>query len=372
MLNLVVGAGISGAVIANLIATKLGEKVLIIDKRSHIGGNCFDYRDDNGIMIQKYGSHIFHTSDKKVWDYVNHFSKFNNYEHKVLAKFEDKITTVPFNINSLYDVFDNKKAKILEKKLLDLFEPETKISIIEFQKQNDNDLKELAKFIYDKIFLNYTQKQWGRSLCDLDSLVASRVPVFISKDNRYFQDKYQGIPENGYSKLIENMLENENIQIQLNTDFKSIKHCNYKRIFYSGSIDEFFNYKYGYLPYRSLSFELKKYNKEFYQNNSVVNYTCEEDFTRIHEYKYYLNDKSPSTIIAKEYPCEFIDGQNERFYPIPDEKNIYLYGKYIKEAELINNVYFLGRLGKYKYFNIDMAILDALNIFESRILKEKK
>lgn len=362
--NLVIGAGFSGAVIARLLAENLDEKVLVIDKKEHIAGNCYDYVDTNGIMIHKYGSHIFHTNNKKVWDFITRFSDFNSYAHKVLGIIDEIETHIPFNINTLYDVFPNKKAKRLEKKLVSLYGYEVKIPILEFLKQDDEELKELANYVYEKIFLHYTTKQWGGAPSSVDSAVTARVPVYISKDNRYFQDKYQGIPIKGYTELVKNILSHKNIQIKLNTDFKEINQ-NFDRIFYTGAIDEFFNYELGQLPYRSVKFQFEEYNKEFYQNNSVVNYPCSEDYTRIHEYKYYLNDKSDKTVIAKEFSEAFELEKNERYYPIPNEKNIELYNKYLEKSKELKNTYFLGRLGDYKYYDMDKAIARAIDLFES-------
>ena len=356
-LNLIVGAGFSGAVIANLIADKLNETVLVIDKKDHIAGNCYDYRDDNGIMIHKYGSHIFHTNNEEVW-------KFNQYMHKVYAVIDGIKTTIPFNFNTLYDVFPKTLAKRLEEKLLLNFKYNTKVPILEFQKQDDEDLKFLAEYIYEKVFLHYTTKQWGVSLECVDGAVTARVPVYLSNDSRYFQDKYQGIPLEGYTKLAGNMLKHPNIEVRLNTDFKSMEKDNFKRIFYTGAIDEFFDYEFGQLPYRSVNFKFEEYNRKFYQINSVVNYPCNYDFTRIHEYKHYLSDKSDKTVIAKEYSEPFELGKNERYYPIPKEENTILYNKYLNKAKTLKNVYFLGRLGDYKYYDMDKAILRAMEVFE--------
>ena len=361
--NLVVGAGFSGATIAALIANKLNEEVLVIDKKNHIAGNCYDYRDENGIMIHKYGSHIFHTNSEKVWQFVREYGKFNTYMHKVHAIIDGIETTIPFNFDTLYDVFPTTLARRLEIKLLKNFEFNKKVSILEFQKQDDEDLKFLANYIYEKVFLHYTTKQWGTSPEDVDSAVTARVPVYLSKDNRYFQDKYQGIPTEGYTKLIERMLDNKNIEVRLDTDFKGIK-GDFKRIFYTGAIDEYFNYRLGQLPYRSVRFEFETYDREFYQNNSVVNYPCNYDFTRIHEYKHYLKDKSNKTVIAKEYSENFVIGSNERYYPIPKDENTKLYNQYLELAKKENNVYFLGRLGDYKYYDMDKAILRAIELFE--------
>lgn len=362
-INLVVGAGFSGAVIARLLADD-GESVVVIDKKNHIAGNSYDYRDKNNIMIHKYGSHIFHTSNERVWSFLKRFTDFNQYMHKVIAIIDGIPTTIPFNFNTLYDVFPFTMARQLEEKLLAKFEYNKKVPILEFQKQDDEDLKFLANYVYEKVFLHYTTKQWGVSPKDVDGAVTARVPVYISKDNRYFQDKYQGIPLSGYTKVVENILNHPNIKLKLNTEFKKEMLENYSRMFYTGSIDEFFEYKYGELPYRSVNFKMETYDREYYQQNACVNYPCNYDFTRIHEYKYYLNDKSDKTVIAKEYSEFFERGKNERYYPIPNPENSKLYNKYAEEAKKLDNIYFLGRLGDYKYYDMDKAILRALDLFE--------
>jgi UDP-galactopyranose mutase len=213
--------------------------------------------------------------------------------------------------------------------------------------------------------LHYTTKQWGVSPKEIDGTVTARVPIYLSRDNSYFQDKYQGIPTEGYTKLIERMLNHKNIEIRLNTDYKDIDPSEYDRIFYTGSIDEFFDYNFGQLPYRSVNFKFEEHEIEYYQSNACVNYPCSEDFTRIHEYKYYLDDKSKNTVIAKEYSENFELGKNERYYPIPREENINLYNKYLEKAKTLNNVYFLGRLGDYKYYDMDKAIARVMEVFES-------
>lgn len=371
-LNIIVGAGFSGATIANLIADKLNEKVIIIDKKDHIAGNSYDYRDENGIMIHKYGSHIFHTNNEKVWEFLKNFTDFNTYMHSVVGNLDGIEAQIPFNFHTLYQVFPITMAKRMETKLLDAFPYNTKVPILEFQKQDDDDLKYLANYVYEKIFLNYTTKQWGVSPKDVDGAVTARVPVYLSLDDRYFQDKYQGIPLEGYSAVVEKMLAHKNIEVILNTDFETFKKQNSNildsentRIFYTGSIDEFFNYKYGQLPYRSVNFKMETYEQEFYQSHACINYPNNYDFTRIHEYKHYLNDKSDKTVIAKEYSEFFELGKNERYYPIASPENSALYEKYLNEAKELNNVYFLGRLGDYKYYNMDLAIARAIELFES-------
>ncbi len=362
--NVVVGAGFSGAVIAERIASQLNEPVLVIDKKEHIAGHSYDYQDRN-ITVHKFGSHIFHTNNEEVWSYVRRFTDFNTYMHKVLALIDGITTTIPFNINSLYDLFPKTLARRLEEKLLLSFPYNTKVPILEFQQQNDRDLQFLADFVYEKVFLHYTTKQWGTDPRGVDGSVTARVPIYISKDSRYFQDKYQGIPVQGYTRLIQNILDHPNITVQLNTDFATLAaNISYDRIFYTGSIDEFFHYQHGVLPYRSIAFTYSVYPKQYYQANSVVNYPYNYDFTRIHEYKYYLDDDSAQTIIAKEYSSPFVLGENDRYYPIPNQANHRLYDEYANQAKALPNTYFLGRLGDYKYYDMDKAIARALKLFQ--------
>lgn len=367
--NIIVGSGFSGSTMARLIAEKLDEKVVVVDKKDHIAGNSYDYRDENGIMIHKYGSHIFHTNNEKVWSFLKQFTDFNTYMHEVVGILDGIEAQIPFNFTTLYQIFPETLAKRLEEKLLKEFEYNKKVPILEFQKQDDEDLKFLAEYVYEKIFLNYTTKQWGVSPKDVDCAVTARVPVYLSKDNRYFQDKYQGIPLEGYAKLVEKMLDYPNIEVILNKDFAEFKKENSDllknaRIFYTGSIDEFFDYKFGKLPYRSVNFKFETHNREFYQTHACINYPNNYDFTRIHEYKHYLNDKSEKTVIAKEYSEFFELGKNERYYPIASEENAKLYQKYLDEAKNLKDVYFFGRLGDYKYYNMDLAVARAIELFE--------
>lgn len=367
--NIIVGSGFSGSTMARLIAEKLDEKVVVVDKKDHIAGNSYDYRDENGIMIHKYGSHIFHTNNEKVWSFLKQFTDFNTYMHEVVGILDGIEAQIPFNFTTLYQVFPETLAKRLEEKLLKKFEYNKKVPILEFQKQDDEDLKFLAEYVYEKIFLNYTTKQWGVSPKDVDGAVTARVPVYLSKDNRYFQDKYQGIPLEGYTKVVEKMLDHPNIEVVLNKDFAEFKKENSDlvknaRIFYTGSIDEFFDYKFGKLPYRSVNFKFETHNRESYQTHACINYPNNYDFTRIHEYKHYLNDTSEKTVIAKEYSEFFELGKNERYYPIASEENAKLYQKYLDEAKNLKDVYFFGRLGDYKYYNMDLAVARAIELFE--------
>lgn len=359
---LVVGCGISGSSIANLLSKD--NDVTIIDKRNTIAGNCYDYRDNN-IMVHKYGSHIFHTSDGEVWDFVNLFASFNDYTHHVYAMVDGKKINLPFNLNSIKQCFAQSFSEIITKKLLDNYGYGSKVPISVLMEQKDDDLKILAQFVYEKIFLHYTEKQWGMNPKEIDSSVTARVPIFVSDDDRYFQDKHQGIPSEGYTRMIEKMLNYPNIKLRLNTDFKKINDWNrYDGIFYTGPLDELMDYCYGELPYRSIHFEIETHNTCHYQDNAVINYPNEHDYTRIHEYKYYLNDESDETIIAKEYPEKHSIGSNERYYPIPCDESALLYGKYLEEVKKrYPNMYFLGRLGDYRYYDMDKAIARAISVY---------
>lgn len=345
-LNLVVGAGFSGAVIAERMANSFGEKVVVIDKRSHIGGNAYDYKDRNGILIHKYGSHVFHTDSEKVWKYITRFSGFNTYMHRVFALLDGVETSVPLNLNSLHRLFPKTPANRLECKLLNYFEYNTFVTSAELKSLGDKDFDFLV---------NYMKR---KNIQD---------SFFIGIDDRYYKDRFQGIPTEGYCGLIENMLKNHNIEVCLNTDYKYMIPQNFKRIFCTGSIDEFFNYKFGMLQYGSVRFELEEHNIEYYQSNGVVNYPNNYDFSRIHEYKHYQNEKLSKTVIAKEYSEEYVYGENERYYPVIDEENLKLYNRYLELAKDYPNLYFLGRLGDYKNYDMDMAVLRALELCEHLI-----
>ncbi|MCQ2078919.1 MAG: UDP-galactopyranose mutase [archaeon] len=358
---LVVGAGISGATVANVLSRNRDNQITVIDKLNHVGGNCYDYRDENGIMIHKYGSHIFHTSDKEVWEFLKQFTDFNTYMHKVVAVIEGNELPIPFNFNTIQAAFPKTLADRIEQKLLSKFKYGTKIPIKDFMEQDDEDLKFLAEYIYENVFLHYTEKQWGKDPSQIDGAVTARVPVYLSRDDRYFQNTYQGIPLNGYTAMIQKMLDAPNIELKLDTPMKSVDSSEYDQIFYTGAIDELMDYELGPLPYRSVYFKLETYEKEHYQSGAAVNYPNNYDFTRIHEYKYYLDDKSDVTVIAKEYSEDFVPGRNDPYYPISSDSNQALYEKYVALAKKkYHTMNFLGRLGDYKYYDMDKAIKRAL------------
>lgn len=364
--NLIVGCGLSGVVLAERLASQRGEEVLIIDRRNHIGGNIYDYKDkETGITVHQYGPHVFHTNDKKVWDYLSQFTNWHRFMYRVKAVMDGIEVNIPFNLDSLHKVFPKDMAKKLENKLIENFGFNKKVPILELRKSQDKDLDFLAEYVYQKVFLGYTVKQWGVKPEDLDASVSGRVPVYISRDDRYFQDKYQAIPQDGYTQMVANILKNPLIKVELNTDFKDIKkQIEYDRLFFSGAIDEYFGYALGHLPYRSLDIVFRKHDCEYLQSGPQLNFPENYDYTRSVEYKYYLDEKSDKTIVSYEYSCPYEEGKNERYYPIPDDDNQKLYNQYLNKAKELKNVYFIGRLGDYKYYNMDQTVARALELFE--------
>jgi UDP-galactopyranose mutase len=359
--NLIVGAGLSGAVLARQIAEEAGRRVTVIDAREHLGGNCYDRRQD-GIMVHRYGTHIFHTASRDVWKFCSRFTRWYPYQHKVLGLVDGQLVPVPFNLNSLRRLFPVALAGKIEAKLLDRFGLNKKVPILELRGTGDPDLALLAEYIYQKIFLEYTLKQWGLKPDEIDPSITGRVPVHVSRDDRYFQDKYQGIPLEGYTRMIERMLDHPRIECRLNTPFA--KDLAYDRLFYTGPIDEFFDYQLGELPYRSINLDFIRFDKPRFQEAAVVNYPCNYDWTRIGEYKWFLDDQTDGTIVSFEYPAPFVRGENERYYPIVGNRNAELYDRYLALAAGLPKVHFLGRLGDYKYYDMDKAVARALKLFE--------
>ena len=363
--NLVVGCGLAGSVIAERIARELKEPVLIIDKRAHIAGNVYDYKDNTtGITVHKYGPHVFHTNNQEVWSYLSKFTDWHYFMYRVKAIIDGNEVNIPFNLDTLNKVFPTSLAETLATKLIEKFGFNKKIAILELNKTDDEDLKFLADFIYQKVFLGYTIKQWGVKPEDLDQTVSSRVPIYISRDERYFQDKYQAIPMHGYTSMVKNILDHPLIDIKLNTNFADVKDTiKYDRLFFTGPIDEFFDYEFGELPYRSLDIKFVQYDKKYFQSGAQLNYPENYDFTRSVEYKYYLDEQSDSTIVSFEYPQNFKNGVNERYYPVPNDHNQQLYQKYLHNIIQKKDTYFLGRLADYKYYNMDQVVERALTVF---------
>ncbi len=362
--NLIVGCGFSGATLAHKIATELHEEVLIIDAKPHIAGHCYDDWQD-GICVHRYGTHIFHTNLKHVWDFVGRFTQWYPYMHTVKAQIDGQEVPIPFNLNTIHQLFPSTMATLLTEKLISRFGFNVKVPILQLRAAEDKDLAFLADYIYEKVFLNYTLKQWGMKPEELDPVVTGRVPVYVSRDNRYFQDTYQGIPLNGYTAIVEKMLDHPLIKVQLNTSYQDVKNnISCDRLCYTGPIDEFFDYTLGALPYRSLAFDFVRFNRPYFQSGAVINYPNNYNWTRIGEYKYFLNTPSETTIVSYEYPQPFVQGQNDRYYPIVKTENTALYAQYAECATQLKNTFFLGRLGDYQYYDMDKAVARALDVFE--------
>lgn len=372
--SIIIGTGMAGAVIGRELAEKGNQKVLMIDQRNHIGGNCYDMVDDKGVLIHLYGPHIFHTNNKTVFDYLSRFTEWYPYEHKVAANVYGSLMPVPFNLKSLNVAFGEDKGAVLKEKLVNQYGMDTKVTILELQSNADPDIQEVAAYVYENIFLKYTMKQWGQTPDQVDKSVISRVPVLISYDERYFQDTYQGMPLAGYTKLFANLLDHQNITVRLKTKAQDIFSIDEDQILfdgqpftgnviYTGPIDELLNYKYGRLPYRSLAFQFEYYDKAFYQSHGVVNYTVDEDYTRITEFKHMTGQKIDGTTIIKEYPLAFTGEKDQiPYYSVINSENRALYEQYVNDFKGLPNLHFLGRLAEYQYYNMDAMAEKALNL----------
>ena len=364
---LIVGSGLFGAIFARE-ANKKGKKVLVIDKRNHIGGNVYT-EEIEGINVHKYGAHIFHTSNKEVWDYINSFAEFNRYTNSPIARYRNEVYNMPFNMNTfnkLWGVFtpDEAKKKIEEEL--------SEVKIDEPKNLEEQAIKLVGKTIYEKLVKGYTEKQWGMKATELPSFIIKRLPVRFTYDNNYFNDKYQGIPIGGYTKIIEKMLEG--IEVRLNSDYFDNKE-EYERIakktVFTGPIDKYFDYCYGELEYRSVRFETEILDMENYQGNAVVNYTeYEVPYTRIIEHKHFEFGTQPKTVISKEYSDKWTLDK-EPYYPINNDRNNELYLKYKELADEKKNVIFGGRLGQYKYYDMDKVIEEALKCVREEENEEK-
>jgi len=363
---LIIGAGLSGATLAERYASA-GAKVLVLDKRSHLAGNCFDHLDqETGIRVSNYGAHLFHTNSQEVWDYVRQFATWRPYQHQVLVKVGEKLLNLPINLNSVNQFFE---LNLSDAEAMKKFLAKKRHKLAKIQSSQDYVLSMVGSELYEAIFANYSQKQWALDPSELDASVIKRNPIRHNRDNRYFTDRYQALPEGGFEGLVTKMLKHRNIKLQLETDFfawrKGVDLSKFDQIFYTGAIDQYFDYAYGHLEYRSLDFHFERHSQEFYQATGAVNYpSLDYPFTRIIEYKhFYPPTKSvSSTVISKEYPTW--DG--EPYYPVPRQRNHDLLQKYQKEAKKLENqgIYFVGRLGTYRYINMDQAIAEALKLFK--------
>ena len=359
----IIGAGISGAVLAERYANA-GKKVLVIEKRNHIAGNCYDYIDENGILVSKYGAHLFHTNEETVWEYVNRFSEWYPWEHKVLAKVDEKLVPIPVNITTVNALFG---ATITSEDEMKSWLDENRQHFPSPSNGKEAALNKVGPMLYEKMFRHYTKKQWDKYPEELDASVLDRIPVRTNYDDRYFSDTYQALPKKGYTKLFEAILDHPNIEVVLNIDFFEIREQveGYEKLFYTGPIDRFFDFKHSLddkLEYRSINFVSETIDAEYFQENSVINYPGQEvDFTRIIEYKHFGDQKTEKTTVVREYTTD----EGEPYYPVPNPRNQEIYEKYRAEAASVPDVYFVGRLANYKYFNMDQAFKNALELFEA-------
>ena len=381
--SIVIGAGIAGSVAARKLAEEGKQKVLLLERRNHIAGNCYDRPDDHGIVIHEYGPHIFHTNKEEVYQYLSRFTDWYFFGHEVVANVHGTLIPVPFNLNTLHMVYGKEQADRLEQKLIAAYGEESRVPIMKLRENEDADIRKIADYVYENVFLYYTMKQWGQQPEEISPEVTGRVPVLISHDNRYFQEPWQGMPLHGYTLMFEKMLDHENITVEIGVDARSRVTFSEGSVsldgqaftgdvIYTGPLDELFDCRFGRLPYRSLRFDFEYYDKPDYQGHSVVNYTVSEDFTRITEFKYLTGQQAEGTTIVKEYPFAYTGAAGEiPYYSIANEANQKLYEQYRGLVEHIPNVWLLGRLAEYKYYNIDAMVLKALELTD-KIKKDKE
>ena len=377
---LAVGAGYAGAVAARALAEK-GKKVLVLERRDHVGGNAYDRPDEAGVLIHQYGPHIFHTNDKTVYEWLSRFTQWRDYQHKVIANIPDgesRMTyPVPFNLTSLETAFGLEEGRRLGNKLIAAYGAEKKVTILELRQNHDPEIAALADYVYEHVFVHYTMKQWGQKPEDIDPNTTARVPVFLSRDDRYFQDAYQGMPLEGYTPMFERMLDHPNIAVELGADARKRLDVTGTelladgapfagQVIYTGQADELFGFKYGPLPYRTLDFRFETLNRDDFQGYGTVNYTVDQEYTRITEFKHLTGQQLPGkTTIVKEYSKAYSGILGEiPYYAIINPANNALYGQYKALADQFPNLHLLGRLAEYKYYNMDAIAGKALALAE--------
>ena len=359
---LIVGAGFAGSVLAERLASVGNKKVLIIDQRNHIAGNAYDYYNEDGVLIHKYGPHIFHTNSKAIIDYLGQFTPWRPYEHRVLASVDGQLLPIPINLNTINSLYG---LNLCSESLQQFFEKKAE-KVDQVRTSEDVVITKVGRELYEKFFKGYTKKQWDLDPSQLDASVAARVPVRVNRDNRYFTDSFQLMPLHGYTKMFENMLSHPNIKVMLNTDYREIADVlPYKNLIYTGPIDEYFNYCYGRLPYRSIEFKFETLDMEKFQCTGTINYPNDYAYTRITEFKYLTGQQHKKTTIVYEYP----QAEGDPYYPIPRQENAEIYKKYEALAANMTNTYFTGRLATYKYYNMDQVVAQSLTLFKKLMQK---
>src|SRR5215472_5939518 len=352
---LIVGAGYAGSVLAERLARGSGKQVLLIDRRNHIGGNAYDHYDDAGILVHKYGPHIFHTNSKEVFDYLSRFTEWRPYQHKVLASVDGRLVPIPINLDTINQLYGlNLNSFQMEEFLASRAEAKPNITTSE-----DVVVSKVGRELYEEFFRGYSRKQWGLDPSELDAQVTARVPTRTNRDDRYFTDVYQAMPKHGFTNMFGNMLDHPNIKILLNTDYREVKDMlPYREMIYTGPVDEFFEFEFGKLPYRCLEFKHETLNRPQFQPVAVVNYPNDYEFTRITEFKHLTGQEHPKTSIVYEYPR----AEGDPYYPIPRRENAEIYQRYRALAEQ-SGVQFVGRLATYKYYNMDQVVAQALTLY---------
>lgn len=357
---LIVGAGFSGCVLAERLASQLNKKVLVIDRRNHIGGNCFDYFNDDGLLVHKYGPHYFRTNDEDVWDYLSLFTKWHNSQYKVFSFVDGQYFNFPINLGTFNKFFG---LSLSSAEMADRLE-KLRLECSDIKNSRDVIVSKIGVELYEKFYKNYTKKQWGVWPEQLDSSVCARIPIRTNYDERYSDETFQAMPQDGYHRIFERMLDHPNIQVSLNTDYCDIKDdCEYCQLIYTGPVDEFFDYRFGKLPYRSLRFKHQTFNREFYLPVPQVNYPNDHDYTRIVEIKHVTGQNHPKTTIVREYPA----AEGEPYYPVPRAQNEELYQKYLSEEHALVDTFLIGRLARYRYLNMDQVVSHALQLFEEHL-----
>ncbi|MET0465753.1 MAG: UDP-galactopyranose mutase [Chitinophagaceae bacterium] len=354
---LIVGAGFAGAVLAERLASQAGKKILIIDKRNHIGGNTFDFYNEAGILIHKYGPHIFHTNSEDIFNYLGKFTSWRPYEHRVLASVDGMLVPIPINLNTINALYGLN----LTSEEVESFFASKAVKKDQILTSEDVVLNKVGKDLYEKFFKGYTKKQWDLDPSELDASVTARIPTRNNRDNRYFTDKYQAMPMHGYTRMFEKLLDHPNIKIMVNTDYKEIADLiPFKEMIYTGPIDYFFDYCYGKLPYRSIEFIFDTINEENHQPTGTVNYPNDQPYTRVTEFKYLTGQQHRQTTIVYEHP----KAEGDPYYPVPRPENSILYSRYKDLADKLTKVHFTGRLATYKYYNMDQVVAQSLKLFK--------
>ena len=374
---LIVGAGYAGSVAARELAERGRLRVLVLERRDHIGGNAYDCLDESGILIHRYGPHIFHTSDQRVYSYLSRFTRWRDYQHRVLANVYGRYMPVPFNLSSLHMAFPGEKGTRLEEKLLSAYGEGARVTILSLREASDPEIREVADYVYEHVFVHYTMKQWGQTPEEIDPNTTARVPVFLSRDDRYFQDTYQGMPLEGYTPMFERMLDHPGITVELSTDALDRLDLSGEAlkvdgapfagpVIYTGQADELFAFRFGPLPYRTLDFRFETLERDDFQGYGTVNYTVDRDYTRITEFKHLTGQVKPGvTTIVEEYSRAYTGAGGEiPYYAIINPANNALYAKYKAEADKFPNLHLLGRLAEYKYYNMDAIAGRALDLAE--------